>query len=62
MRWTTGAAALLVWAALPGAAEERPLICFGNEPSWSVDLTQRGVARFSMPDQGSVSQLLWTLP
>ena len=38
---------------LRGAAEEQPLVCFGNEPSWSVDLTQRGVARFSMPDQGS---------
>lgn len=28
-------------------------MCSGNEPSWSVDLTQRGVARFSMPDEGS---------
>jgi len=54
VRWTaSGAAFLLLAAALPAAADDRPLICFGNEPSWSVDLTQRGVARFSMPDQGS---------
>lgn len=54
MRWAAGAVALLVWAAaLPGAAEERPLLCFGNEPSWRADLTQPGVARFAMPDEGS---------
>ena len=54
MRWTAGAGAILVWAAaLPGAAEEQALICFGSEPSWRVDLTQPGVARFSTPDDGS---------
>jgi len=54
VRWRAGGAAfLLLAAALPGAAEERPLLCSGNEPSWSVDLTQRGRATFSMPDQGS---------
>jgi len=37
------------------AAEEQPLICFGNEPSWSVDLTEPGVARFATPDQESVA-------
>ena len=37
------------------AAEERPLICFGNEPSWSVDLTEPGVARFATPDQEAVT-------
>ena len=30
-------------------AAEQPLICFGNEPSWGVDLTEPGVARFSSP-------------
>jgi uncharacterized membrane protein len=44
-------------ASLPGvvAAEDKPLICFGNEPSWSVDLTEPGVARFSTPDQEAVA-------
>ncbi len=37
------------------AAEEQPLICFGNEPSWSVDLTEPGVARFATPDQEAVT-------
>ena len=26
------------------------MICFGNEPSWSVDLTEPGVARVATPD------------
>jgi heat shock protein HslJ len=37
------------------AAEDQPLICFGNEPSWSVDLTEPGVARFATPDQEAVA-------
>jgi heat shock protein HslJ len=39
-------------ALLPGVvvAAEQPLICFGNEPSWGVDLTEPGVARWSTPD------------
>jgi heat shock protein HslJ len=37
------------------AAEEQPLVCFGNEPSWSVDLTEPGAARFSTPDQEAVT-------
>jgi len=32
------------------SAEDRPLMCFGNEPSWSVDLTEPGLARFATPD------------
>jgi heat shock protein HslJ len=36
-------------------AQEQPLICFGNEPSWSVDLTEPGVARFATPDQEAVT-------
>jgi heat shock protein HslJ len=48
---------LLGLAGLSGAvaAEEQPLICFGNEPSWSVDLTEPGVARFATPDQEAVT-------
>jgi heat shock protein HslJ len=48
---------LLCVAGLPGvvAAEEQPLICFGNEPSWSVDLTEPGAARFATPDQETVT-------
>jgi uncharacterized membrane protein len=39
----------------PAAAEERPLICFGNEPSWSVTLVEPGVARLSCPDAPPVA-------
>ena len=31
-------------------AEEQPLICFGNEPFWSLELTEPQTARFSTPD------------
>jgi len=53
----TASAWLLGLAGLSGvvAAEEQPLICFGNEPSWSVDLTEPGVARFATPDQEAVT-------
>lgn len=53
----TAGAWLLGLAGLSGAvaAEEQPLICFGNEPSWSVDLTEPGVARFATPDQEAVT-------
>lgn len=52
--WWAAATALLVLTGAAGAAaEERPLLCFGNEPSWSVDLTQQGVARFAVPDGSS---------
>jgi len=52
----TAGAWLLCVAGLSGAAaaEEQPLICFGNEPSWSVDLTVPGVARVATPDQEPV--------
>ena len=51
------AAWLLCAAGLPlvVAAEEQPLICFGNEPSWSVDLTEPGVARWATPDGEAVA-------
>ena len=37
------------------AAAEQPLICFGNEPSWSVDLTEPGVARVATPGEEPVA-------
>jgi heat shock protein HslJ len=46
-------------------AGEPPLICFGNEPSWRLDLTEAGKARFSTPDSpavdyvGAASTLAW---
>lgn len=43
------AVALLTPAAATLSAEQ-PLICFGNEPFWSLDLTTPGQARFSLPD------------
>lgn len=43
-------------AVVPVAiAGEQPLICFGNEPSWSVHLTEPGVARFATPDSDPVA-------
>jgi heat shock protein HslJ len=44
----------ILWVlAFPAAATagESPLICFGNEPSWSVDLTVPGTARVMIPDE-----------
>lgn len=46
-------------------AEEPSLICFGNEPFWSLDLTEKGKASFSTPDSkavdylGAASPLAW---
>ena len=49
MRW--GAAIGIVLASvLPVAAADPPLICFGNEPSWSVTLTSPNKARLTLPD------------
>jgi heat shock protein HslJ len=35
-------------------AGEPSLVCFGNEPSWRLDLTETGKARFSTPDSAAV--------
>jgi heat shock protein HslJ len=53
----TAGACLLSLVGLSGgvSAEEQPLICFGNEPSWSVELTEPEVARFATPDQKAVT-------
>ena len=48
---------LLLVLAMPvdsPASEEQPLICFGNEPSWRLDLTELGKASFSTPDIAAV--------
>ena len=50
----------LVTAARAG---EPSLICFGNEPFWSLDLTETGKARFSTPDSAPVEYLgAWDTP
>lgn len=41
------------FAAQAGASQQ-PLICFGTEPQWGVDLLEPGVARFSTPDKAVV--------
>ena len=38
-------------------AEEPSLICFGNEPSWRLDITEKGKAQFSTPDSAAVEYL-----
>ena len=35
-------------------ATQQPLICFGTEPNWSVELLKPGVAGFSTPDKAMV--------
>ncbi|MEE4145147.1 MAG: META domain-containing protein [Halieaceae bacterium] len=55
---TTPAGLALLWAlAFPAVsmAEDSPLICFGVEPSWGVDLTQAGSAQFTAPGAEPVS-------
>lgn len=44
---------MLLASAAQAFAAEPALICFGNEPSWRLDLTQPGQARFSMLDGAS---------
>jgi heat shock protein HslJ len=53
----TAGAWLLCLAGVAGVAgaEEQPLICFGNEPSWSVSLTEPGVARVATPGEEPVA-------
>jgi len=43
------ASALSLVALAAGPAFAQPLICFGNEPSWSIDLTMPDRARVSPP-------------
>ena len=48
-----GAVVLLASAfpAFSAFAAEPQLICFGNEPSWSLQFSERGRARLMLPDQ-----------
>ncbi len=48
------AAALIAAGALPVAGLEPSLICFGNEPSWSVALREPDGARLTLPDEPAV--------
>jgi len=41
---------VLAAPATASMAQEPPLICFGTEPFWRLDLTEAGKARFSTPD------------
>ncbi|HEY6508236.1 MAG TPA: META domain-containing protein, partial [Vicinamibacterales bacterium] len=44
---------MLSHSPVPAFAAE-PMICFGNEPSWSLRLVDPGIGRFSTPDGPSV--------
>ena len=48
---------VLVASVTASMAEEQPVICFGNEPSWRLDLTEAGKAHFSTPDSPTVDYL-----
>ncbi|MCU0293991.1 MAG: META domain-containing protein [Thermoanaerobaculaceae bacterium] len=54
--WSLASVVLLVPSAVSWAGEQ-PLICFGNEPFWSLELTEPGTARFSTPDSPPVDYL-----
>ena len=41
--------------AFPAAAAEPPMICFGNEPSWGLELTDPARARLLLPDVPAVA-------
>ncbi|QKS27878.1 MAG: META domain-containing protein [Candidatus Accumulibacter similis] len=40
--------------SLPATAAEASLICFGNEPSWSLSFAPHGTARLEFADQGPI--------
>lgn len=41
-------------SATPLAAQDAPMICFGTEPFWRLDLVEPGQATFSTPDSSGV--------
>jgi heat shock protein HslJ len=45
---------VLAASATKSWAQEQPLICFGNEPFWRLDLIEQGKASFSTPDTPAV--------
>ena len=48
MEYLAGALTAFVWTMAPVAPQ--PLICFGSEPSWSIDLTVADRARVTGAD------------
>ncbi len=54
--WSLASVFLLGSLTVSGA-EEQPLICFGTEPFWSLELTEPGTARFSTPDSAPTGYL-----
>src|SRR5262245_63743564 len=52
MRSRSAASALVLLAAAASAApDDPPLVCFGNEPSWSLSLETPESARLALPDE-----------
>ena len=49
-KWSVAIGILLV-SVLPAVAADPPLMCFGNEPSWSVALETPGTARLVLPEE-----------
>jgi len=47
--------ATVCMGAAAATASDPGLICFGNEPSWGVNLTAPGTAVFSTPDEAPVA-------
>jgi heat shock protein HslJ len=45
-----GAIGLVLVSSLAAAAEDPPLMCFGNEPSWGLALETSATARLMLPD------------
>jgi heat shock protein HslJ len=43
--------ALVLAGGLSAGAQDPPLLCFGNEPSWCLSLEKPGVARLTIPDE-----------
>ncbi len=54
MRSGSAAIGVILVAARAAAAEDPPLVCFGNEPSWSLSLETPDTARLALPDQPPV--------
>ncbi|MCU0304424.1 MAG: META domain-containing protein [Thermoanaerobaculales bacterium] len=51
------ASLVLLFSSTVSWAGEQPLICFGTEPFWSLDLAEPGTARFSTPDSAPAEYL-----
>lgn len=51
---SVAALVLLLACSLPATAAEAELICFGNEPSWSLSFMAGGPTRLELADRGAV--------